>query len=203
MYKLTAKMEQDFRNSLAKYHELFDGRRCQGWELEELLVRAIKSDNQAQHLPKWIEGGHDDKEDILVVTNGKKHPLQIKSGQIKGRKDNRILALSGHRLGRFSGDFQKISEYLNQRTAQVLSIPYRQEETKLGRKHIYRICYIDVDMLKGVTEKDWQQKGAQWFATNGYGVTLSVRPSMSWQIWWHIPLEALDLDPEFTDGQFI
>jgi hypothetical protein len=86
MYRLTAKMEQSFRNSLAKYHKLFDGGRCQSWELEELLVKAIKANNIAQHLPKWIEGGHDDKENILVIVNGKSHPLQMKSGKIKGKK---------------------------------------------------------------------------------------------------------------------
>jgi hypothetical protein len=61
------------------------------------------------------------------------------------------LHLSGHRLGGFNDNFHKIGEYLNQRTAQMLSIPYRKEDTDEGRKHIYRICYIDVELLKGIT----------------------------------------------------
>lgn len=197
-------MEQDFRNSLALYHNLFDGGRCQGWELEELIVKAIKSDNKAAHLPKWTEGGHDDQEDILVVMNGKQYPLQIKSGKISGRKsESRSLHLSGHRLGRFGGDFEAISEYLNARTAEILAVPYRKEDTDAGRQHIYRLCYIDAQAFKGVTGADWTKRGAQYVATNAQGVELSLRPSMSWQIWWKIPLGCAVLGDEFTEGKVI
>ena len=41
-------MLQDLESSLRKFHALFGGGRCDGWQLEELLVRAIQSDTQAQ-----------------------------------------------------------------------------------------------------------------------------------------------------------
>lgn len=41
MYRLTARMEQALRQNLEKYHALFDGGRCSGWELEELLFNQI------------------------------------------------------------------------------------------------------------------------------------------------------------------
>ena len=204
MYKLTPKMEQHFRNSLTNYHKMFDGGRCQGWELEELIVNAIKSDTKANHLPKWKEGGHDDAEDILVVINGKKHKLQIKSGKLtKSKKSNQSLVLSGHRLGRFKGDFDKISEYLNNHKADILSIPYRKEDNDYGRRHIYRLCYIPSKMLSGIKGYDWTKEKSMHVCTNQHGVRLSLHPSMSWQIWWNIPLEKLDLTAEFCEGNYL
>lgn len=48
MYKLTPRMLQDLESGLRKFHDLFGSGRCDGWQLEELLVRAIQSDTQAQ-----------------------------------------------------------------------------------------------------------------------------------------------------------
>ena len=41
MYKLTERMLQRFENDLRKYHELFSGKRCETWNLEELIFKAI------------------------------------------------------------------------------------------------------------------------------------------------------------------
>lgn len=197
-------MEQNFRQSLARYHELFDGGRCQGWELEELIVKAIKSDTTANHFVRWQEAGHDDEADIVAMTNGTAHQIQIKSGKISNNRDGeKILTLSGHRLGRFGGDLEDISNYLNQREANIISVPYRQQEGVEGRKHIYRLCYIPVEVMQGIDEEDWETIGAQHQAWNEYGVLFSLRPSMSWQIWWTIPLSILNPDREFTNGNFI
>jgi hypothetical protein len=69
MYELTPRMIQSFRNYLVKFHELFGGGRCTAWQQEELIVKAIKSDTQAQHNVFWTEAGHDDRADIRVGTN--------------------------------------------------------------------------------------------------------------------------------------
>lgn len=201
MYRLTPRMEQHFRQSLARYHELFDGNRCKGWELEELIVKAIRSDTTANHLPRWQEAGHDDRADIVVRTNGAVHSVQVKSGQIKAKQD--VLTLSEHRLGRFKGDLRAITEYLNNREADIIAVPYRQDESDEGRKHIYRVCYVPVTVIKGVDAHGWVKKGAQYQARNGDGVLFSLRPSMSWQIWWTVPVSAVVADREFTDGRFI
>jgi len=205
MYRLTPRMEQHFRKSLASYHQLFDGGRCQGWELEELIVKAIKNDTTANHLPRWQEAGHDDREDILVIANNKKYQLQIKSGQIKRQRlgGQLKLILSGHRLGRFNGNLSEISQYLNDRQADIISIPYRKNESELGRDHIYRLCYVPVNLLKGIQNNSWHQKGKQWQTKNVHDVLFSLRPSMSWQIWWEIPLKLITPDREFANGQFI
>ncbi|MCH9779667.1 MAG: hypothetical protein K0U36_00085, partial [Alphaproteobacteria bacterium] len=52
-------------------------------ELEELLVRAIRSDTQTNHVPTWIgKGGHDDKHDIAVQGSEQGWSLKVKSGKI-------------------------------------------------------------------------------------------------------------------------
>jgi len=194
-------MEQNLRPLLKQYHDLFDGGRCSGWELEELFVKAIKSDTRANHLPKWREAGHDDKEDILVIENGKKYHVQVKSGRIT-KRDPR-LQLSGHRLGRFKGDLEDITEYLNNPPANYIATPYRLLENDQGRSHIYRLCYLDRFMLAGIDSKKWVKHGAQWRNENRNGVMFSLRPSMSWQIWWEIPISYLDMTDEFTNGQIL
>ncbi len=204
MYRLTARMEQHFRQSMADYHRLFDGGRCQGWELEELLVKAIKADTSANHLPRWQAAGHDDKADVLIVTNGREHHVQIKSGQIKGMSTGEPwLSLSGHRLGRFGGDLVAISAYLNDRNAAIISVPYRQRDDANGRQHIYRLCYLPAPLMQGIDPAAWTRQGKQFITRNQHNVEFSLRPSMSWQIWWKIPLAAIDTYEEFADGHFI
>lgn len=158
---------------------MFDGGRCSGWELEELITNAIKSDTTAQHHPLWREAGHDDKEDIHVNAGGKQYKIQVKSGQKQGN----YLVLSGHRLGRFGGDLIQISDYLNSRSADILSLPYRKVDGGTGRQHIYQLCHISAGTLKGICADQWIKKGKVHEAENQARVLFSLRPSMSWQIW--------------------
>lgn len=189
-------MTQRFESDLRKFHELFMGGRCAGWQQEELLVAAIKSDTRAQHQVFWVEAGHDDKADIRVRTNGETHAIEIKSGSLK--KDN--LVLSGHRLGRFRGDLQEITQYLNQKTADIISIPHEQIDDEHGRRHIYRLCYVDIRTLTSLKPGDWRKKGTAWIQENDYGVESSLRPSMSWQIWWTIPLKIVEKGRKIVIG---
>lgn len=198
MYRLTPRMLQHFRHDLERYHQLFTGGRCSGWELEELLVRAIKSDTQAAHHVHWKEAGHDDEADIVVRTNGDEHPIQVKSGRIQTQKNR--LVLSGHRLGRFQGDFVQITEYLNSKSANFISVPYRLIEDGRGRIHAYRLTYIDAEKLRGLQTGRWLESGAAFKQKNAFGVDLSLNPSMSWQVWWHIPMELVEETEEFIIG---
>ena len=182
-------MLQSLENLLKKYHELFSGGRCSSRELEELVVKAIKSDTKANHYVQWREGGHDFKEDIRVKTNGKTHSLQIKSGSIK--KDH--LIISGNRLGRFQGDFNKITNFLNDKKDNIVSFPYKMTDDHRGRLHHYKIAYVDVDLMKGLEENKWTKKGKQYLQTNKKNIEFSLMPSMSWQIWWKVPLSSIML----------
>ena len=204
MYRLTGRMEQTLRQNLEKYHDLFDGGRCLGWELEELIFKAIQSDSTAGHHATWTEGGHDDKADINVRVNGEVYPLQIKAGEIKqikaGDEKKPHLVLSGHRMTRFKGDFKAITEYLNEHRADFLSVPYRKVDDDTGRHHIYQIVYVEGSYLRGLNPSEWEKAGTSWKQINPYGVIFTLSPSMSWQVWWRIPLSLVNCSPEFIIG---
>ena len=189
-YRLTPRMIQTLENLLKKYHDLFSGGRCAGWELEELVVKAIKSDTKANHHVRWREGGHDFKEDVNITINGRSHSIQIKSG--KTQSQNNSLVLSGNRLGRFNGDFDKITDFLNNKKEDIISFPYEVIDNEHGRTHKYQLIYIDVNLMTGITKNGWKQKGKQFIQQKENGVNFSLRPSMSWQIWWTIPLPLLE-----------
>ena len=194
MYRLTPRMLQNFERSLQRFHDLFSGGRCDGWQLEELLVKAIQSDMQSQHSVFWQGGSHDDKADMRVRTNGEIHPLQIKSGRVQGKRAPKLV-LSGHRLGRFSGDLSAITDYLNRGTANIISVPYSQTDDERGRQHSYTVSYVDAERLQGVNAAEWIKSGASFTQTNPSGVVLSLNPSMSWQIWWRIPVHLIHETP--------
>ena len=193
-YRLTPRMIQSLESFLREYHKLFSGGRCSGWELEELIVKAIKTDTQANHHVKWREGGHDFKEDIWIRTNGEFHSIQIKAGS--ANKEH--LIISGHRLGRFEGDFNKITDFLNSKKDNIISVPYNMTDDERGRLHHYKIAYIDVDIIQGIQKDKWLEQGRQYLQKNKRGVEFSLRPSMSWQIWWKIPLSSIDLKDLFV-----
>ena len=204
MYRLTPRMQQNLRQYLMKYHDLFDGGRCSGWELEELIYKSIQSDNIAGHHPTWKEGGHDDQADIRVRVNGEMYPLQIKSGEIKqiksGDERKPHLVLSGHRMSRFKGNFKAITEYLNEERADFLSIPYRKVDDDAGRHHSYQIVYVEGMYLRQLNPDQWEKVKSSWRQINPYGVIFTVSPSMSWQVWWRIPLSLVHHSPEFVIG---
>ncbi len=204
MYRLTPRMQRNLRQYLKKYHDLFDGGRCSGWKLEELIYKSIQSDNTAGHHATWKEGGHDDQADIRVKVNGEIYPLQIKSGEIKqiksAGKKKPYLVLSGHRITRFKGDFKAITEYLNEERADLLSMPYRKVDDENGRHHNYRIVYVEGRYLRQLNPDHWEKAKSSWKQINRYGVDFTVSPSMSWQVWWRIPLSLVHHSPEFVIG---
>lgn len=194
MYRLTPRMLQHFEQGLRKFHALFSSGRCLGWQQEELIAGAIKADTQAQHHVFWKEGGHDDEADIRVRTNGDMHLLQVKSGKVAGGK----LTLSGHRLGRFNGDLRRITDYLNANSANILTVPYEKTDDANGITHAYTVSYVDVHHLTGLRADKWEKVGASYKQTNADGVEFTLSPSMSWQVWWRIPLSLVEESPTIS-----
>ena len=202
MYRLTPRMLQRFERDLRKYHELFSGGRCSGWQQEELLVSAINSDTAAQHHALWREAGHDDQADLVVRVNENEYPLQIKSGQVVMDRETQreVLVLSGHRLGRFEGDLSSITAYLNARDANIIAVPYRKIDDESGRKHVYQVSYVDIRILSGITAEGWEETGTRYEQANGDGVNFSIRQTMSWQVWWRIPIEHVQREDSLIIG---
>ncbi|MCE2687200.1 MAG: hypothetical protein LW595_01450 [Rickettsiales bacterium] len=159
------------------------------WQLEELIAKAIRSDFNKSERVVWKGNGHDIGCDILVNDNVE---IQIKSGAV----DSKYLTLSGHRLGRFKGNLQEITNFLNQNLYLLIAVPYYDKDCELGKSHIYQIFYLDTKMLKLNDYAKWNEKkgkkgGVSYYATNDFGVELSIHPTMSWQIWWNVPLNIL------------
>ena len=205
MYQLTNGMELTLQQNLKKYHELFDRGRCSRQKLEELVFKSIQSDSTAGHHATWQEGGHDDEADIRVRVNGTVHPLQIKSGEIKqiksGDQKSPHLVLSGHRLGRFKGYFEDMTEYLNTDRADFLAIPYHKVDDDTGRHHYYQIVYVDQSYLRQLNPAGWENVSrSSWKQINSHGVIFTLHPTMSWQVWWRIPLSLVNHSPEFVIG---
>lgn len=184
MYKLTDIMLQNLEKDLKKFHELFQGGRCQAWQLEELIAKAIRSDFSKSEKVMWKGNGHDIGCDIIVNDT---YEIQIKSGSIK--KAN--LLLSGHRLGRFKGNLENITDFLNKNTYLLVAVPYSVTECQLGKSHYYQIFYLKHGLLKIENYRNWQEQKKNFHYLNNQGVTFSIHPSMSWQIWWQIPISIL------------
>lgn len=190
MYKLTDKMIQQFEKDLNKFHELFQGGRCQAWQLEELIAKAIRSDFTKNEKVVWKGNGHDIGCDILI---NDKIEIQIKSGFIKNDK----LILSGHRLTRFNGNFKDITNFLNKNLYSLITVPYETKEDSFGQSHIYQIFYLENSFLKLESDDKWTKKVSErkkltYFTENSIGVEMAIYPSMSWQIWWYMPLKILN-----------
>lgn len=98
--------------------------------------------------------------------------------------------------GWFRAAFSKITDYLNGRTACIISVAYENREDSQGHHHIYRLYYIEPMLLHGIVAEGWEAKGKQYRQMNSHDVEFSLRPSMSWQIWRTIsvdqPAEVFD-----------
>ena len=89
MYKLTDIMLQNLEKDLRKFHELFQGGRCQAWQLEELIAKAIRSDFKKSEQVIWKGNGHDIGCDISV---NNQYEMQIKSGVVdNGTVESQII----------------------------------------------------------------------------------------------------------------
>jgi len=191
MYKLTDRMLQNLEANLRRFHELFQGGRCQAWQLEELIAKAIRSDFNKNEKVLWKGNGHDIGADILINDNVE---IQIKSGKI----EKGCLVLSGHRLGRFKENLERITEFLDKSSYMIIAVPYYTEDDQRGQSYNYQLCYFDTQFLRLGDFRKWKKepdkKGREkegYFAENEHGVRLSLHPSMSWQIWWRIPMDII------------
>ena len=180
MYRLTNEMLQNFENNLKTFHQLFQGGRCQAWQLEELLAKAIRSDFSKSEKVVWKGNGHDIGCDIIVNDTNK---IQIKSGQVK----NNNIVISGHRLGRFKGNFKEITDFINSNDYLIISVPYYSTLDEHGKKHCYQLIYFPCEWLKVDNYENWKDNQH----TNNNGVIMNIHPSMSWQIWWQIPMDII------------
>ena len=193
MFKLTSKMLGTLEDKLSIYHNLFKHIECKAEWLEELIFSSIKPHIQDTDEIYWKPGGHDKHTDIKLSIKNTQHNINIKAGKISVKKE---LVLSGHRTGSYDS-LEKKTNFLNNPISNIISVPYKKE----NKQHIYKIYYIDKNLLTKLNPNEWKQRGKAWEQTNEYGVIFSLRPSMSWQIWWFIPISLVtDNSDKLTIG---
>ena len=185
MYSLNFVQIQNLENLLRQYHQLFSGSRCVAQQLEELIIKAIKTDMTSVDSLQWKGFGHSIDCDLVLNQTEK---IQIKAGDAKPDK----LILSGHRLGRFKEDLDEINSFLLLNLCNVIAVPYHLNVSELGNEHWYRIYYIDAEYLKPTIENSWEEtegsRGGYYFEQyNEHGTRLRIVPSMSHQVWWELP----------------
>lgn len=166
-FRLSKEDKERIQSLLKEYHKLFPALKCRGECLEHIIARAIGGK---------VLGGHDKHSDIKVNDSY----IQIKSGVIS----TDTLTISGHRLTRFRGDFSEINKFLSEVETVIISISSRKESFD------YIIYEIEPSLLK--PSREWERKGKSFYQVNSNSVRLSISPSMSWQIWWRIPLKILN-----------
>ena len=109
------------------------------------------------------------------------------------KKKNNAITISGHRLGRFDGNLKKITEYLNNPSSDVVSI-YNPEVK--SDKHFYTIASIPKYIFEGLKPDEWTKSRSSYSQTNAKGVKFSLRTTMSWQIWWDIPISLIKIEEQ-------
>ena len=163
-----------------------------------MLVTSIRSDNESQHHVRWRPRGHELGRDFNVQINDDIYDIQVKAG--KFNKKQSILSLSGPRTGRISKTSEELfNNFLNEGwSVQILTIPYQLIKDNEGEHHEYRIGYIEKEHLTTGPEPRWEIKKNKndksiWTLINHYDITIRRVESMSWQVWWHIPVDIIEL----------
>ena len=167
--------------NLTDHHKLYKKIRCKAENLEELIVRSLDSSG---YNVGWDPASHDKIKDIVVNNTNN---LSIKSGTFNKKKKS--INISGHRLGSFKSNFKEITDYLNKST-DTISV---YNPSKNFKKHTYVISTISKEKFAGLKSDAWIKKGAAFNQTNAFNVKFSLRPTMSWQIWWEIPVSQAEL----------
>ena len=166
-YKLSKEDKKRIQSLLKEYHKLFPKLKCKGECLEHIVAKAIGGE---------VLGGHDKHSDIKINN----FFIQVKSGEINNKD---ILTISGHRLTRFKKDFSKINKFLSSVESIIISVPTKKKTFD------YLIYEIDPSILK--PSESWTKKGKSYYQVNEKNVILTISPSMSWQVWWKIPIVIL------------
>ena len=83
----------------------------------------------------------------------------------------------------FKDNFSEINNFLSSFKSVIVSVPTKKNTFD------YLIYEIDPRILKPLDL--WERKGKSYFQVNKNNVRLTISPSMSWQVWWRIPIKIL------------
>lgn len=212
MYKkyLNEEMLKTFQNNLEQYHDVVPDIACKGTVLENLLARSLQESCRNAYpntFVEWDPESHNKGPDITIheylENPSKKCSLSVKSGQVSSVKDEYYLNISGSRLQSAIEDAEEknhtdnwlvhgdsIIEHIEniQKKSPVLSVA--SEKDAYG--FTYRMSIIKPKLLTTLPNaNEWEKRGNAFFTQNKDGVIATIKPSLSWQIWWTIPVKKI------------
>ena len=186
VFVITHTSEKALRQKLLAFHGLFTENKCSGSLIEEVFVRSLDMESSYGESIEWASGSHNSGPDI-VINKPVRITLSVKSGTIQGN----ILLVSGHRMTTAKGDLNKINDILGSNVSDVVVCFVYSKANKS-----YQIVYVDATVfvypnLASMWESKMSEKTGKivryiWTAPNG--LVAEVTPSMSWQVWWKIPM---------------
>jgi hypothetical protein len=192
-FRLPKSCLQSLKKDLHTFHGLFHHAKCEGKYLEELLVRGLQY--EYEEFLHWDTNSHSDEADIEIDHQYGTIKISVKSGKWDRKKNQKVLTISGFRLGRFSGDMFQIVEYLNSHIQTLtVAIPTHKE----GNRWKYSVVYIDKGVIVHPQPHEWvrtvsKKASKQTFkCVTSNGIHVRIQESMSWQIWWDIPASLLE-----------
>lgn len=184
LFEMSPITTTSLKTSLTVYHGLFRQNKCEAKEMEELVASALKIDPIYTDKVEWKSGSHEPGSDI-IIPNIK---LSIKSGTIK----DETITISGNRLTKAKENFNIINSLLKSYVSDVM-ICFVYEK----KDDTYQVIYVDSDVfIYPELASDWKNVMSKksgnttaWTWTPPNDMLVKITPSMSWQVWWHIPLK--------------
>jgi hypothetical protein len=190
LFTLSRMTERSLQERFQAFHGIFRKNKCTGSYVEEIAYRALTMDHELGERVAWSSGSHSAIADIRILAPSGDIGLSVKSGKpVKGHPD--LIQIPGHRLSRAHGDLNLVNAILRKQVSDVvlcfLHNPLSEE---------YQIIYIDAPVfVYPTTSTGWHAtighkngRIAQYSWTSPHGLVAEIKPDLSWQIWWTIPL---------------
>lgn len=176
--------EISLKDKFVGFHGILPRSHLTGGYLEDAVASSLNIDPELRDKVDWYPGSHNPKSDIIL--NDKNIGISVKSGTI----DKGFLKVSGNRLSKSNGDFNKINALLTEYVSDIM-ICFIYNNFK------YSIYYVDREYFVYPTSANFwkpimgKRNGvvSEYLYNSPSGIIVKILPKLSWQVWWNIPLE--------------
>jgi hypothetical protein len=182
------------------YHGIWRQTKLTADLLEEAIARALEYHEPYRGHVTWQARSHNTKADILLLAPVPLE-LSVKSGTPLKGKNREMLEISGHRLTRAGGNMHIINQLLRALISDVVLCFVHH-----ASRRQYECLYIDAAVFVypldagGWEPKMGEKRGriSQYVFRSPGGLVSTIKPPMSWQIWWNIPRSLCRQGPFIT-----
>jgi hypothetical protein len=184
LFVLSQTTEISLQHKFIAFHGILPRSHLKGDYLEDAVASSLDTDPDLHNFIDWTPGSHNPYADI-ILKNKNNFGISVKSGTIT---DN-ILKISGHRLGKVFGDFNKINRLL---------VDYKSDVTLcfVYSDFKYVVYYIDQIVFSYPDSPlQWEPimgkkngKVSKYIYSSPEGLLVEILPDLSWQVWWSVPI---------------